>query len=185
MVKSYLKGAVAVAMLAGASAAANAQQVVADLGQVNFDSPTIFSGTVMGSGMGINDIFQFSLQEPNTSSGYSVVNVPLSFAGGEFNVLLSTISLFSYGNDGTYGTSDDQLLMSSTAPGGDTLTLAYDQPLSGPAYINITGVTTGENGGVYSGAIGVVPEPESFAMLLAGLGLMGAVVRRRSMNKTA
>jgi hypothetical protein len=29
------------------------------------------------------------------------------------------------------------------------------------------------------GPVGVVPEPESYAMLLAGLGLMGAVVQRR------
>lgn len=32
--------------------------------------------------------------------------------------------------------------------------------------------------------MGVVPEPESFAMLLAGLGLMGAVIRRRSTNRS-
>lgn len=31
--------------------------------------------------------------------------------------------------------------------------------------------------------MGVVPEPETYALLLAGLGLMGAVVRRRSMHK--
>jgi hypothetical protein len=30
--------------------------------------------------------------------------------------------------------------------------------------------------------VGVVPEPESYSMLLAGLGLMGAVVKRRSRN---
>ncbi|MEP6880104.1 MAG: PEP-CTERM sorting domain-containing protein [Nitrosospira sp.] len=29
----------------------------------------------------------------------------------------------------------------------------------------------------------MVPEPESYAMLLAGLGLMGAVIRRRSVNR--
>lgn len=28
-----------------------------------------------------------------------------------------------------------------------------------------------------------IPEPESYAMLLAGLGLMGAVVRRRDVNR--
>ncbi|ARO88962.1 PEP-CTERM sorting domain-containing protein [Nitrosospira lacus] len=40
---------------------------------------------------------------------------------------------------------------------------------------------------MYSGSISVtpVPEPEAYAMLLAGLGLMGAVVRRRSMRKTS
>jgi hypothetical protein len=30
-----------------------------------------------------------------------------------------------------------------------------------------------------NGAVGAVPEPESYAMLLAGLGLMGAIVQRR------
>ncbi len=32
-------------------------------------------------------------------------------------------------------------------------------------------------------AVTAVPEPESYAMLLAGLGLMGAIARRRSSNK--
>jgi hypothetical protein len=47
----------------------------------------------------------------------------------------------------------------------------------------------GSLGGIYSGSISAsavspIPEPESFAMLLAGLGLMGAVVRRRSSRNT-
>lgn len=33
---------------------------------------------------------------------------------------------------------------------------------------------------VYSAALAPVPEPETYALLLAGLGLMGAVVRRRN-----
>ncbi|MBK9347554.1 MAG: PEP-CTERM sorting domain-containing protein [Burkholderiales bacterium] len=41
-------------------------------------------------------------------------------------------------------------------------------------------------GASYGGNIGVtaVPEPETYAMLLAGLGLMGAIARRRN-NKAA
>lgn len=185
MVNSSLKHAVAVAVLAGASVGANA--TVTDLGEVKFDSPTAFTGIVLGNGAGINDVFQFTLEQPNVGSGYSAANVPLTFSGGNFDTILSTISLLSYGDDGLYGTSDDQLLASSVAPGGDSINLTYDQPLTGPAYINVTGLTAGAEGGIYAGAIGVspVPEPESFAMLLAGLGLMGAVVRRRSMNKTA
>lgn len=32
---------------------------------------------------------------------------------------------------------------------------------------------------VHSGDVAAVPEPETYAMLLAGLGLVGAVVKRR------
>lgn len=185
MINSSLKRAVAVALLAGASVGANA--AVTDLGQISFGNPMTFSGVVVGNGVGINDVFTFTLEQPNVSSGYSVVNVPLNFGGGTFDTILSTISLLSYGADGNRGTVDDQLLASSVAPGGDSLSLTYNQALTGPAYINITGLTTGTEGGIYSGAIGVspVPEPESFAMLLAGLGLMGAVVRRRSKHKAS
>jgi hypothetical protein len=34
------------------------------------------------------------------------------------------------------------------------------------------------------GAVSAVPEPESFAMLLAGLGIVGALARRKN-RKTA
>jgi hypothetical protein len=32
---------------------------------------------------------------------------------------------------------------------------------------------------------GVVPEPETYSMLLAGLGLMGAIVRRRESKRNS
>lgn len=43
------------------------------------------------------------------------------------------------------------------------------------------GLANGTYGGTYLASIAVaaVPEPESYAMLLAGLGLLGAVARRR------
>jgi hypothetical protein len=51
--------------------------------------------------------------------------------------------------------------------------------------ITITGNSTGGQG--FTGNVGIltaVPEPESYAMLLAGLGLMGGIARRRN-NKAA
>jgi hypothetical protein len=36
---------------------------------------------------------------------------------------------------------------------------------------------------IYDGAIAPVPEPETYAMLLAGLGLMSTIARRRGRNK--
>lgn len=188
MIDSSLKRAVAIAMLAGASVGANA--TTTDLGTVAINVPTTFTGTVLGGASSFSDIFTFTLAESNSASGYSVLNFPLDFGQlGSFNTVLSTLSLVSAGADGVQGGGDDVVLKSTVLPStgntSDHLSLSWDQPLTGPAYINITGVTDGSLGGLYSGAISVsaIPEPESFAMLLAGLGLMGAVVRRRSMRK--
>ena len=119
-----------------------------------------------------------------------MVNIPLSFSGGEWNTALATLTLSSNA-DGIVGNSDDQMLASaiwSQSPNSNnSLSIAYDQAITGPAYITVTGVTDGGNGGIYSGAIAAapIPEPETYAMLLAGLGLMGAVVRRRSNRKSS
>jgi hypothetical protein len=116
------------------------------------------------------------------------VNIPLSFSGGEWNTALATLTLMSNA-DGVVGNADDQMLGTAMWNQGSNsnnmLQLSYDSAITGPAYIQITGVTDGGNGGIYSGAIAAIPEPETYAMLLAGLGLMGAVVRRRSNRKTS
>ena len=189
MIKSSLKGAVAVAMLAGASFGAHA--TTTSLGTVSTDVPTSFNGVVLDNQTSFSDIFTFTLAEPNISSGYNVVNFPIDIPGvGSLGTVLSTMSLVSSGADNTQGTADDQVLRSVVLPSegntSDHLSLAWDGPLTGEHYLNITGVTSGSLGGAYSGSIAAaVPEPETYAMLLAGLGLMGAVVRRRGMRKSS
>jgi hypothetical protein len=100
------------------------------------------------------------------------------------------MSLVSAGADGVVGGGDDTVLQSTVLPSPgnseDHLSLTWNAPLTGVNYLNITGVTGGTEGGIYAGAIAAaVPEPETYAMLLAGLGLMGAVVRRRGTRKTS
>jgi hypothetical protein len=186
MIKTSLKLTAVAAMLAGASVGANA--ATTDLGPITLGTPTTFSSVVSGSGTSINDLFTFTLDAGNTASGYSVVNIPLSFNGGEWNTSLATLTLMSNA-DGIVGNGDDQMLGSAIWSQGqgnsnDGLQLSYNSAINGPAYIQITGVTNGGDGGIYSGAIAAaIPEPETYAMLLAGLGLMGAVVRRRSNRK--
>jgi hypothetical protein len=52
---------------------------------------------------------------------------------------------------------------------------------SGTYTLTVTGTVVGTQGGSYGGDIVVaaVPEPETYAMLMAGLGLVGCVARRR------
>jgi PEP-CTERM putative exosortase interaction domain len=191
MVNIFLKRAIGVAILAGVSVGANATTTA--LGEVSSSVPTTFTGSVLGQSQSFSDIFTFTLSQPNMSSGYSAVNFPLNIPDvGSLGTVLSTMSLVTFGTDGLQGTTDDQVLKSVVLPSAgntqDHLSLSWDQPITGPAYLNISGVTSGSLGGLYSGSIesisAPIPEPETYAMLLAGLGLMGAVVRRRSSRKS-
>jgi len=48
-----------------------------------------------------------------------------------------------------------------------------------------TGTALGTAGGLYTAAVTAVPEPESYAMMLAGLGVMGMIARRRKSKASA
>ena len=185
---TFLKRAVTVAILAGVSAGANAAPTNDMLGMVSPSVPTTFTGSVVPAG-DFNDVFSFSLPA-NGGSGYSVINFPVDIPGtGSFNTILSTMSLIS-DPDGIRNNGDEHILASAVIGGSNTsdaLTLHWGPNAGGHFDLNITGMTNGTLGGLYSGSIQVspVPEPETYAMLLAGLGLMGAVVRRRGQRKNS
>lgn len=178
MASSFFKKIIFVLMVVG-TASANA--TVTDLGNVNPAIPTTFTGSVLSPGP-FNDIFSFILP-PNSGSGYSILNFPLSIPGaGNFNTIISSISLYSNA-DGILFNGDDTNIASFLVPGGNTIGFTGEPSLGGSMYISISGIANGSLGGLYSGAISVsaIPEPETYAMLLAGLGIIGAIVRRRSL----
>ncbi len=70
----------------------------------------------------------------------------------------------------------------SLTPSGILGAGSYDVYLSGTMNASITPNPTGESGGIVLAAI---PEPETYAMMLAGLGLMGFVARRRRQKDAA
>ena len=72
--------------------------------------------------------------------------------------------------------------------GSGMLSMTVGAQPAGNYYLSVFGITNGSQGGIYNGAISVsavtpVPEPESYAMLLAGLGVMGAIAVRRNKSK--
>lgn len=175
-----LKHAVCVALLSGACMS-SAQATTTNLGSLGTGVPTPFSGTVTPAGA-FNDIFTFTLPA-NGGSGYSAINFPLNIPGvGSFNSVLSTLSLVS-NPDGILFNADDSVLVSTVSSGTNALSLTWGATSGGPMYLNLTGIANGTLGGLYNGAINVtavpVPEPETWGMLLAGLGLMLTVARRR------
>lgn len=64
---------------------------------------------------------------------------------------------------------------------GNNTTFNVGNLSAGTYHIDFTGNVTGQHGGAYLAALHLapVPEPETYAMLLAGLGVMGAIARRR------
>ena len=140
-------------------------------------------GAIVEANQSFTDYFTFYLP-PNGGVGFSVVSFGLYISS--LDLTLSTASLHS-NSDTFIGNGDDSQIgsvnsFSNMLTTGTTPLVAT----AGNYYLKVTG-QTGANSGGYLGAMSVtaVPEPESFAMMLAGLGLMGSIALRRNRKNKA
>jgi len=136
-----------------------------------------FSNTVTGA---FTDVWMFNLGMPSAVAA-SLTNVEVTFlsltTGGitGFSALLNGSPLFGPTSTISTGgvTVKTQVLAGGTAlPAG-----LYQLTVSGTG---ITGPSASYGGNIVAAP---VPEPESYAMLLAGLGVMGAIAMRRNKAK--
>lgn len=142
---------------------------------------------------GVHSIFSFNLG--GTSSLSDITGI--TFANGLNNVFGAAIgtsnpsfSTFSYEinclSNCTPGGSEDGYVdpLTFTVKSATIAEFAHLSTGSGTAayfaadVINGSG-NTGAVGATLPGVVAAVPEPQTYALLLAGLGVMGAVVRRR------
>ncbi len=107
------------------------------------------------------------------SGGASVIS-GFDFTG--FNVTINSFELFD--------TTTATLVSTGTVVFGVAGALNFAGLVQNDNYdIVVTGGPSGSGAGSYAGNVHItsaVPEPETYAMFLAGLGLMGFMARRRS-----
>jgi PEP-CTERM motif len=185
---SIFKRVAVAAAVAGACATASA--AVTDLGMLPIGTTNFSNSTFPTLGPTFADLLFFGLPA-NGGSSYGVVDFPLDltaiFPGLKFGSIFAFVSVNGTGPDSIPLTPDDVLLAGGmvTPPAPS---FSFDLPANsgGGFYLFVSGVAPeGTVGSLYNGSITVtaVPEPESYAMLLAGLGVMGAIAVRRNKAK--
>ena len=129
-----------------------------------------------------DDFFKFTMPAFGEASSVAVSNNLLSV----LNITGGTVTL----REGTYGDLiPDTLKLSYSFDGTTGSTVHTVSGLAGAFsyYYEVSGIATGSSGGIHvlTSTLLPIPEPEAYAMLLAGLGLMGFTVRRRRGANTA
>lgn len=154
--------------LSAAGAQATAPGNVIELGDLGTTPVTGFS-QVTGS---FADIINFNVVAPYTWVGGNIGNLPV---GNFFNIANLAVTFYDATNAGgsVWGAFTGE---SYYAPTGILAPGDYS--------ILVTGTATGSIGGMYTYAAvaQMIPEADTYAMFLAGLGLLGFVARRRRMH---
>lgn len=167
----------AASLVAGLSLSLTTNASVIDL-KVDADDATSYSfgNSVKTKGL-FSDSFIFSFNNISDLS-FGIVSIPGSkknISGLSFE-LFHDISNTNSESLGFFGQAASLMPTPSTAIEHDFLKVA-----AGNYHVEITGNAFGTKGGTYAGSMSVsaVPEPESYAMILAGLGLIAVISRRR------
>jgi hypothetical protein len=166
-------------MTGGAYAAVNNLALTDNLYLGAFGAPIVYAdGFAVATAGTINHALTFDITTP-LYAGAGVSDIPFSFVLGSFTLTVTNItglsaSIYDSGNNlyATFiqnGDPDHLILPANSYFATDSYTL------------KIGGTSTGINGGLYTvAAVTAVPEPETWAMLLVGLSLVGLGLRQKA-----
>jgi hypothetical protein len=159
-------------------------------GVTSFNKITFFAATNIGPAGVISGNYDISFHTTSASVGNAYPIGPLSNSASFFNGALSSpISANPFSIGGStyiYNPADGNLVMSivvtdqaNVPVGSNGFFLAdYTEVVTTRAY-NLSNFTQIYGGGGLVTEFGVVPEPQSWALLIAGFGLTGMAMRRR------
>ena len=184
MKKSLIAAAVVFATMSFGSAAM-AQTTVGTTPQVldltdgsGFFGDTFAAGN---SGASFDDHFTFSV-EGTTGWTFDAIISSIS-RSADTGLDITGLSLYSASGD-TLITQGTQLQSGSI----DVWTLSNDSLAAGDYYLAVSGNMVSAGAASFGGAVSMaapVPEPETYGMMLAGLGVLGFLARRRKAAKPA
>ena len=161
----------ALTLLLGLSAAGSAQATNYSVGTLT-TTAYVSAPVVVGA---FSDRYDFTVAALPSVAGASVA-VNLNLGNLSYHISGLTLDLFNAGNtmlgsDTVTGPTDIQVSLNSTLAAGNY-------------YFTVQGTADGQltNAGIYTFTAAAVPEADTYAMMLAGLGLVGYSVSRRKRN---
>ena len=163
------------ALLALASSFASANDIYVNAGVITQDTTNPYGHLFVHEAGTFSDTIDFTI--PSGSLGTSANPLTVTLGGvNVYNITNLTYSIFS-------GVAGGGGSLWGTFLGDNSY---HDIPLTmgGAYHIIVTGLADGTQGGTYGVAlVSGVPEPETYAMLLSGIGILGFMARRRQKTK--
>lgn len=161
-----------------ASGMASANDIAIDAGMLPVSPATPYGHLFSHDAAPFIDTIDFLVSTGSLAGSVNSLNVKL------WGIEVLNIDNLSYSIWG--GTSNASTVWYGTFP-GNNITYDIGLNLPGAYHMVVTGTADGSSGGAYGVAlISGVPEPEALTMMLAGLGLLGVVLRyKKSAGKAA